>query len=194
MKVDGVFGLKSERAVKSFQSRSSLKADGVVGPKTWAVLSKVGSSPSLGTPSTKKTGKAIAAIAYKVVTGGYRGGKKPTYKFGAENTLYWPDLVSRTDCSELVQICVSSLLKNSWVDGSRFQYAATRKISVQQAMKTPGALLFVSSNGKPSGIHHVAISLGDGRTAEARSTRSGVGVFKTGILFNFAGLVPGLKY
>lgn len=36
--VDGVFGKKTEEAVKAFQSTHGLKADGVVGPKTWAAL------------------------------------------------------------------------------------------------------------------------------------------------------------
>lgn len=36
--VDGVFGLASEAAVKTFQRRAGLTTDGVVGPKTWAAL------------------------------------------------------------------------------------------------------------------------------------------------------------
>ena len=36
--VDGVFGDKTEQAVKAFQSAHGLKADGIVGPKTWAAL------------------------------------------------------------------------------------------------------------------------------------------------------------
>ena len=40
LKVDGVFGEKTELAVKVFQSRTGLTQDGVVGPKTLAELNK----------------------------------------------------------------------------------------------------------------------------------------------------------
>ena len=33
--VDGIFGAKTELAVKDFQGKMGLKVDGVVGPKTW---------------------------------------------------------------------------------------------------------------------------------------------------------------
>jgi peptidoglycan hydrolase-like protein with peptidoglycan-binding domain len=39
VQIDGVFGALTEVAVKAFQSSRGLKADGVVGSRTWAVLS-----------------------------------------------------------------------------------------------------------------------------------------------------------
>lgn len=36
--VDGVFGQRTEKVVKSFQAHRRLAADGIVGPKTWAAL------------------------------------------------------------------------------------------------------------------------------------------------------------
>ena len=36
--VDGVFGKKTEEAVKDFQRNNGLTADGIVGPKTWTAL------------------------------------------------------------------------------------------------------------------------------------------------------------
>lgn len=36
--IDGVFGSKTQEAVKKFQKKSNLKQDGIVGPQTWAAL------------------------------------------------------------------------------------------------------------------------------------------------------------
>ena len=38
MAVDSIFGRATETAVKDFQTANGLKADGIVGPKTWAAL------------------------------------------------------------------------------------------------------------------------------------------------------------
>lgn len=38
LEIDGVFGAKTEAAVKTFQKAHGLYADGIVGPKTWAAL------------------------------------------------------------------------------------------------------------------------------------------------------------
>jgi hypothetical protein len=45
IKVDEVFGPKTQEAVKSFQRREGLTGDGVVGPRTWGVLLAKGFRP-----------------------------------------------------------------------------------------------------------------------------------------------------
>jgi hypothetical protein len=68
-------------------------------------------------------------------------------------------------------------------------------MSVEEALRTPGALLFrfdsdPSGAGRPSQAH-VAISLGDGRTIEARGSKYGVGSFEANTSrFNYAAAVP----
>ena len=41
--------------------------------------------------------------------------------------------------------------------------------------------------------HHVAISLGNGKTIEAKGHAYGVGVFDAGNRFNYAGMIPGMS-
>jgi cell wall-associated NlpC family hydrolase len=119
------------------------------------------------------------------------------YVFGAEAS---PDDANPSifDCSELTQWAA----KRAGVDlpdGSWLQYQTLAKeggtMSVEQALKTRGALLFHFSSspmgsGRPAQAH-VAISLGDGRTIEARSTKDGVGIFTADTTrFNYAAAIP----
>lgn len=85
------------------------------------------------------------------------------------------------DCSELVQ-WAAARAGVEITDGSWLQYRALAnkgaEMSVEDALRTPGALLFTFSSdpsvgGRPSRAH-VAISLGDGRVMEARNPRVGV--------------------
>ncbi len=110
------------------------------------------------------------------------------YVFGAETRLNDPN-PHTFDCSELVQWAAHQA-GVTIPDGSSNQLAHVRRhgteISVEQALRTPGALLF-----RPG---HVAISLGDGRTIEARGRNYGVGVFNGRGRFTSAGLIPGMRY
>lgn len=38
--IDGIKGKKTRKGIRDFQSANGLKADGIVGPRTWALLSK----------------------------------------------------------------------------------------------------------------------------------------------------------
>jgi cell wall-associated NlpC family hydrolase len=69
----------------------------------------------------------------------------------------------------------SGLTMRAWAAGGKAlahftgaQFAASTRISMTDAR--PGDLLFWSSNGSPSGIHHVALYLGGGQFIEAPHT------------------------
>lgn len=199
--VDGKFGPDCDAATRRYQKMNGLYVDGRVGPDTWKKLAVSTTTASSTTAPT--SAKAFADHAYKLVTNGIDG-SRPAYVFGAEANLKdaSPDKI---DCSELVQWAVYQQTHDSWVDGSRYQYAACKHISVDQALHTKGALLFVTNSGSPNGIHHVAVSMGNGTTAEARSKyavagelSSGkaqtVGSWKAAGRFQYGGLVPVLRY
>jgi hypothetical protein len=115
------------------------------------------------------------------------------YIFGAEANPNDPN-PRAFDCSELVEWAVKRTGGNI-VDGASNQFNYCRQhgtvISVQQALRTPGALLFYKD------LKHVMISLGDGRVVEAGNSRVGVVVRPASVHGNnigYAALVPGLKY
>ena len=61
LKVDGVFGSATLRAVKSQQSRAGIGVDGVVGPKTWGALTGTASTaPSTSQPKLRVGSRGAA--------------------------------------------------------------------------------------------------------------------------------------
>lgn len=100
------------------------------------------------------------------------------------------------DCSEFVEY-VCRRLDVKIPDGSGNQYLHCAKhntlITVETAFKTPGALLFMRDR-KSKAICHVAISIGDGRTIEARGTKFGTNIFDKRSGWSDAAKIPGVKY
>ena len=104
------------------------------------------------------------------------------------------------DCSELTRWAAHQAGVDI-KDGAMYQYLDLKQrnalMPVEEALHTKGALLFyfsrepVPGGGRPSRAH-VAISLGDGRTIEARGRRYGVGEFSAQNRFNYAGMIPGM--
>lgn len=125
------------------------------------------------------------------------------YIFGAEASPSDTD-PEAFDCSELIQwSCGRCAVDPSMPDGSWYQARHSRNYglltTVDKAIVTRGALLFKFSGdpftgGRPTNAH-VALSLGDGTTMEARSSRYGVGTFTAiGRGWTHAGLIPGADY
>jgi peptidoglycan hydrolase-like protein with peptidoglycan-binding domain len=182
---DGVFGPKTKAAVLAFQRSQGIAADGIVGPQTWGRLKGAsGPAPTPGpAPSPGGRGTADAFVQKALAQNGDR------YVFGAETNLNDPN-PKTFDCSELVQWAAHQV-GVSIPDGTMNQLPhiqrAGKAISVDQALRTKGALLF-----RPG---HVAISLGDGRTIEAKGSKYGVGIFTAhGRGWTTGGLIPGMKY
>jgi cell wall-associated NlpC family hydrolase len=145
------------------------------------------------TPTPSITANAAAFVD----TALEQAGKK--YVFGA--TVAPTDTNPKAfDCSELVQWAAErNGVQLPRTAGQQYATLAAQgdAISVDQALRTPGALLFSFSStptvgGAEPGHAHVAISLGDGRTIEARGRAYGVGVFEAGNRFQYAAAVPGL--
>lgn len=116
------------------------------------------------------------------------------YVYGAEAAPSDPN-PDTFDCSELVQWADNRLGGNA-PDGSKNQWQwcdhAGLGIPVDQAIHTQGALLF-HFDPKDS---HVAVSLGNGNTIEARGKAYGVGSWSAvkGRAWTNAGLMPGWTY
>ncbi|WP_329581655.1 C40 family peptidase [Kitasatospora sp. NBC_01250] len=112
-----------------------------------------GPATPTGTPSTpaSSTAGTEPAVAYALAQLG-----KP-YVWGGNGPAGY-------DCSGLVQ----QAYRRAGIELPRVaddQYAATTPISSGQLRR--GDLIFWSDSGRPSGIHHVAIYLGDGSYVEA---------------------------
>lgn len=133
-----------------------------------------------GDSSTGATGakSAAAFVGYALAQAG------DTYIYGAEASVSDPN-PNAFDCSELVQ-WAAGRAGVPFTDGSSAQIAACRSISVEQAIRTKGALLWHEG--------HIAISLGNGRTIEAANSRVGVVSYNAAGRFVRGGLIPGMRY
>jgi len=128
------------------------------------------------------------------------------YQFGAEADFNDPD-PSVFDCSELVEwSCARAGVRPRVPDGSWLQARHCRDqgtlVEVTDAVRTRGALLFrFSADPFTAAVRpeqaHVAWSLGDGTTVEAKGTKWGVGSWTADPAkrhWTHAGLIPGVEY
>lgn len=102
------------------------------------------------------------------------------------------------DCSGHVWAALRDVGLGGFPQSSATQFRACREISLSQAVRTPGALIFMPQNPNMGvgPLGHVAISLGNGYTSEARGHAYGVGSWPiAGRGFSTrAGLIPGINY
>ena len=133
------------------------------------------------------TGREIVATALE-----YDG---LPYVMGAEADLTGAVFPDALDCSELVQLACArhgvGILDGHWL---QWKWCASQHtlIPVEQAIDTPGALLFVY-DGSTTG--HVAFSRGDGTTMEARGSAWGCGSWPTeGRGWTHGALIPDVDY
>ncbi|MFD8656166.1 C40 family peptidase [Streptomyces mirabilis] len=104
------------------------------------------------------------------------------------------------DCSSFVQAMylrtMGSLYSLPRVAAD--QYAFCKSVSVETALKTPGALVF--KGGSPSGIYHVEMSLGDGKStvgahrAGAKPHDVGVNPPSSASYWDYGGFLPRIAY
>lgn len=108
---DGIFGAKTEEAVKALQTASALTADGVAGPRTWAVLRSSdpasGSLASSGSSTTSdgSTDRAKPTTSLRLsdrgarFIGRFEGFRSQLYDDAAGHcTIGYGHLVHRGNC------------------------------------------------------------------------------------------------
>lgn len=159
-------------------------------------LSQLGAAGSTATSTTAGNPTTQAFLSNALAEQG-----KP-YVYGATAQISDPD-PKAFDCSELTK-WAAARAGVTIPDGATAQFLDIRDhgdtMTVQQALHTPGALLFHFSHeprdlGDIPADGHVAISLGDGvHTIEARGHAYGTNVFDnaSGRKFNFAGMIPAM--
>ena len=151
-------------------------------------------SATAAAPQSGITSSDTLADRFLQVAEAQRGDR---YVFGAEAS---PSDSNPTafDCSELTQ-WAADRVGVTIPDGAMYQYLDLKSegqlMPVDEALHTKGALLFYFSSEPTSGgarpsEAHVAISLGDGRTIEARGSSYGVNEFPAAGRFNYAGMIP----
>lgn len=70
--IDGIFGPKTESAVRAFQASKRITVDGIVGPQTWASLESPAKRPEQPTVRSGSRGTAVRTLQEALRSKGYR--------------------------------------------------------------------------------------------------------------------------
>jgi len=217
---DGVASIQSR--IQEIEQRFVVPASRATatgtGTSNLAFADMLNAASSLGTTGSTVGGTGtsgaspFSSLVPNTIGTGTTSGKTQTFVQSAlaqaGDAYVWGSTASPTDpnpsafdCSELVKWAAKragvDVPDGSWLQYLHFkQQGAT--IPVEQALRTPGALLFsFSHEPTPGGARpsqaHVAISLGDGRTIEARGKSYGVNTFDAGDRFEYGAVIPGLS-
>ena len=157
---------------------------------TNAPTPSTGTAPGISKLETVATNKAEAFVNQALKAQG------DTYELNTARDLSNPD-PDKFDCSGLVVWAAKQSgyeapgFGNTNADGLlKYTEKTGGALSPEDAKKKKGALLFRKDGEAPA--HHVAISLGDGTTMEAKGTKEGVGIFPERNTWNFGGELPGM--
>jgi len=157
---------------------------------TNAPTPSTGAASGISKLETAPTNKAEAFVNQALKA------KGDTYEYGTARDFSNPD-PDKFDCSGLVIWAAKQSgydapgFGNTNADGLlKYTEKTGGALSPEDAKKKKGALLFRKDGDAPA--HHVAISLGDGSTMEAKGTKEGVGIFPERDTWNAGGELPGM--
>ena len=194
------FGGRSEHGMSGRMSKASATSQARAGAKggggggRQATVAGGNFTPAAVTPNAVATTGTFSSFMEKALS---RKGSK--YVFGDGRTSN--PAQSYFDCSGLVYWASSQSgykPPNGWGNLTAMGMydliaGSGTTMTIEEAMATKGALLFSDNPKTDKRVDHVAISLGDGTTMEAKSSGAPVGVFPQRSGWDYAGTLPGMK-